>query len=148
MSPNESSKKSAWTEFKDFVMKGNVVDLAIAIVIGTYFGVVIKDVVGLILSFLAIPGTKTTDFAKLTAKIGHGSFAYGALIVDLFTFLVVAAAVFFLVVRPMRGLVERRRAEPEPESDDRPCPECLSSIPKAAVRCAYCTAAVNPLAAA
>jgi large conductance mechanosensitive channel len=136
-------KKSALTEFKDFVMQGNVVDLAVAVVIGTFFAAVVKDVVNFILTILAIPGKGSKPFSGLTFTIGHGTFQYGALIEDIITFFVVAAVIFFLVVRPLAHLQERRRAAPEPDSDNRPCPQCLSDIPKAASRCAYCTADVG-----
>jgi large conductance mechanosensitive channel len=138
-----SEKPSALSEFKDFVLQGNVVDLAVAVVIATFFGAVIKDVVNLILSLLTIPGTKRVDFSSLTFSIGKGVFRYGVLITDVITFVIVAAVVFFLVVHPLRGLMERRRREPDPESTDRPCPQCMSEIPKAAVRCRYCTSEVG-----
>jgi large conductance mechanosensitive channel len=138
-----AEKKSALAEFEDFVMQGNVVDLAVAVVIATFFGAIIKDVVNLILSLLAIPGTKKVDFSNLTFRVGGAVFRYGALITDVITFVAVAAVVFFVVVRPTRSLQERRRAVADPESSDRPCPQCLSEIPKAAVRCAYCTAEVG-----
>lgn len=138
-----AEKKSALTEFKDFVLQGNVVDLAVAVIIATVFAVVVKDVVNLILSILAIPGSKKVDFSNLTFTIGSGVFRYGQLITDVITFVVVATVVFFLVVRPVRELMERRRKVADPESDDRPCPQCLSEIPKAAIRCAYCTAEIG-----
>jgi large conductance mechanosensitive channel len=136
-------KKSALTEFKDFVMQGNVIDLAVAVVIGTFFTIVIKDVVNFILTILAIPGKSSRPFSGLTFTIGHGTFQYGTLIEDIITFIVVAAVIFFLVVRPLAHLQERRRVAPEPDSDNRPCPQCLSDIPKAASRCAYCTADIG-----
>jgi large conductance mechanosensitive channel len=138
-----AEKKSALTEFKDFVLQGNVVDLAVAVIIATFFGVIIKDAVNLILSILAIPGSKKLDFSGLTFTIGGGVFKYGLLITDVITFVVVAAVVFFLVVRPMREMMERRRQVSDPDSDERPCPQCLSEIPKAAIRCAYCTAEIG-----
>ncbi len=138
-----AEKKSALSEFKDFVLQGNVVDLAVAVVIATFFGAVIRDVVNLILSILAIPGSKNVDFSNLTFTVGGGVFRYGALITDVITFVLVAAGVFFVAVRPMRELMERRRKVADPESDDRPCPQCLSEIPKAAIRCAYCTAEIG-----
>ena len=138
-----SEKKSALSEFKDFVMQGNVIDLAVAVIIAQFFGAVVKDVVSLILSLLAVPGSQTRDFNSLTFKIGHGIFRYGQLITDVVTFVLVAAVVFFAVVRPVRELLERRRVSTDPESTDRPCPQCLSEIPKAAVRCAFCTAEVG-----
>lgn len=138
-----ADKKSALAEFEDFVMQGNVVDLAVAVVIAQFFGAIIKDAVNLILSILAIPGKKHLDFSSLTFTIGGGVFHYGVLITDAITFVVVAALIFFVVVRPTRALQERRRAGAAPESSDRPCPQCLSEIPKAAMRCAHCTAEVG-----
>jgi large conductance mechanosensitive channel len=138
-------KRSDWAEFKDFVLQGNVVDLAVAVIIAMFFGVIIRDVVNLILSILAIPGKTNQSFSDLTFTIGHGTFRYGVLIQDIITFILVAAVVFFLVVRPVSALQQRRRAGLEPESTDRACPECLSDIPKAATRCAYCTAQVAPV---
>jgi large conductance mechanosensitive channel len=134
--------KSVWGDFKDFVLRGNVIDLAVAVVLATFFGVVIKDVVNFILNILAIPG-KHTSFQDLAFHIRGGTFAYGQLISDIITFLIVAAVVFFSVVRPVNQMLERRRAgAPDPDSTERPCPECLSEIPKAATRCAFCTAPV------
>lgn len=141
-----SEKPSALAEFKDFILQGNVVDLAVAVVIATFFGAVIKDVVNLILSLVAIPGTNKEDFNSLTFTIGGGVFRYGVLIADLITFVIVAAVVFFVVVRPIRVLMERRRLQPDPESTERPCPQCLSDIPKAATRCRFCTAEVGAAA--
>ena len=138
-------KSSALAEFKDFVLQGNVVDLAVAVVIATFFGAVIKDVVNLILSLLAIPGKRALPFSSLSFTIGKGVFQYGVLITDVITFVIVAAVVFFVVVRPVHNLLERRRQQPDPESTDRPCPECLSEIPKAATRCRICTAEVGPM---
>jgi large conductance mechanosensitive channel len=136
-------QKSALTEFKDFVMQGNVIDLAVAVVIGTFFAAVVKDVVNFILTILAIPGKGSKPFSGLTFTIGHGTFQYGTLIEDVITFIVVAAVIFFLVVRPLARMQERRRLATDPDSDNRPCPQCLSEIPKAATRCAYCTADVG-----
>ena len=141
-----AEKKSALAEFKDFVMQGNVVDLAVAVVIATFFGAVVKDLVSLILSLLTIPGKGAKSFDTLTFTIGHGVFKYGVLIADLITFVVVAAVIFFLVVRPVHALVERRKRGTDVESADRPCPECLSEIPKEATRCRFCTTEVTPMA--
>lgn len=138
-------KPSALAEFKDFVLQGNVIDLAIAVVIAQFFGAIIKDVVNLILSLLAIPGKKALPFSSLSFTIGKGVFQYGVLITDVITFLVVAAVVFFLVVRPVHHLLAERRRQPDPESTERPCPQCLSDIPKAATRCRFCTAEVGPM---
>jgi len=139
-----SKKKLA--EFKDFVLQGDVVDLAVAVIIALYFGPIIKDVVNLILTILAIPGSSHRSFAELSFTIGHGTFFYGVLIQDIITFLLVAAVVFFIVIRPLRNIVDKRRRVPDPDSETRPCPECLSDIPKAASRCAHCTVEVGPAA--
>jgi large conductance mechanosensitive channel len=141
-----ADKKSALAEFKDFIMQGNVVDLAVAVIIAMFFGQIIKDFVNLILSILAIPGKNKTDFSSLTFTIGHGVFRYGVVLNDIITFVVVAAVIFFLVVHPVHQLAERRRRNPDPESESRPCPECLSEIPKAASRCAFCTSEVGAAA--
>jgi large conductance mechanosensitive channel len=140
-----SEKQSRLAEFKDFVLKGNVVDLAVAVIIATFFGVIIKDLVNLILSIFAIPGRSFRPFAGLQFTIGHGVFQYGILLTDIITFVIVAAVVFFLVVHPVRVLMDRRRSGVDPESEDRACPECLSDIPKAAIRCRFCTAPVEPV---
>jgi large conductance mechanosensitive channel len=138
--------KKLLSEFKDFILQGNVVSLAIAVVIATYFGPIVKDVVNLILNLLAIPGTKGNSFETLAFHVGGGTFAYGNLISDIITFLVVAAVVFFLVVKPMDRILHTRRvAGPEPDSIDRSCPECLSQIPKAATRCSFCGIPVLPI---
>ncbi len=137
-----AEKPKALAEFKDFVLQGNVVDLAVAVVIATFFGAIVKDMVGLILSLIAIPGKTSQSFSTLKFTIGHGIFNYGQLIADVVTFVIVAAVVFFAVVRPVRSLLLKRQATPDPESTDRPCPECLSDIPKAATRCRYCTSEV------
>jgi large conductance mechanosensitive channel len=138
-------KSSALGEFKDFILQGNVVDLAVAVVIATFFGAIIRDVVNMILSLLAIPGKNALPFSSLSFRIGKGVFQYGALITDIITFVIVALVIFFLVVRPVHRLAEQRRRRADPESVDRPCPECLSEIPKEANRCRFCTAEVGAM---
>lgn len=140
-----ADKKSALAEFKDFILQGNVIDLAVAVVIAMFFGAVVKDVVNLILSLIAIPGNTKRSFDTLTFTIGHGVFAYGVLISDLITFIIVAFVVFFAVVRPVGQLLEKRRTQPDAESTNRPCPFCKSDIPKEATRCAFCTSEVSPV---
>lgn len=133
-----------WKDFKEFVLRGNVVDLAIAVVIGAAFGAVVTALVkDLLTPLIAIPGS--ADFSTLEFKI-HGSvFRYGDFINVVISFLTIAAAVFFLVVRPLNMLMERRKTGRDVESETRDCPECLSSIPLGARRCAFCTAEVTPL---
>jgi large conductance mechanosensitive channel len=132
-------------EFKAFLLRGNVVDLAVAVVIGAAFGAVVEAFVkDIITPIIGIPGK--ADFQNLTFKI-HGSvFRYGDFINLVIAFISIAAAVFFFVVKPVNALMARRKTEPEIESTTRECPECLSSIPRLAHRCAFCTAEVAPVA--
>jgi large conductance mechanosensitive channel len=130
-------------EFKAFILRGNVIDLAVAVVIGAAFKAIIDVVVkGIITPVLAIPGDKPS-LAGMTFKIGGAEFLYGAVIDEIINFLAIAAAVFFLVVRPATRLMDRRKTEPEVMATTRDCPYCLSSIPIAATRCAFCTADVG-----
>ncbi len=134
--------KDSLKEFKTFVLRGNVVDLAIAVVIGAAFGAVVTALVkDIITPILAIPGK--TDFSALTFTIRKSHFLYGDFINTVISFLTIAAAVFFLVVKPLNALMARRKTEPEVLSTTRDCPYCLSSIPIAASRCAFCTADVS-----
>jgi large conductance mechanosensitive channel len=137
-------KKSLLAEFKDFILRGDVVALAVGVVMALAFKTVVDAFVDIITNIVAIVGGHT-QFNALAFHIRGGTFHYGALIQAIISFIVVAAAVFFLVIKPYNYLLERRkRGVPEPESDDRPCPQCLSDIPKAASRCAFCTSPVTP----
>jgi large conductance mechanosensitive channel len=141
-----ADKKGIVGEFKEFLLRGNVVDLAVAVVIGTAFGLVVKAFTADILTpLIAIPG-KAADFSTLHFTINGSAFKYGDLVNNFITFVITAAAVFFFVVKPLNALAARRkRGVPEPEVTTRPCPECLSDIPKAAHRCKFCTAPVDPI---
>ena len=125
-------------EFKAFILRGNVVDLAVGVVIGAAFAAVVTALVeGIFTPLLAIPGE--TNFGELSFTIGGGEFRYGEVINAVITFLVIAAAVFFLVVKPVNALMARRKTEPDVESTTKDCPHCLSSIPVGASVCAFCT---------
>lgn len=132
-------------DFKAFLLRGNVVDLAIAVVIGAAFGAVITALVkDLITPLIAAIGGEP-DFSSLKFTIHNSQFLYGDFINALIAFVVIAAVVFFFVVVPLNALIERNRKEPTtPDPTTRKCPECLSEIPLAASRCAYCTAVVTP----
>jgi large conductance mechanosensitive channel len=133
-------------DFKTFLLRGNVVDLAVAVVIGAAFGAVVTALVrDLLTPLIAIPGK--TDFSKLHFTIRESRFFYGDFINVLISFVSISAAVFFFVVKPLNALMARRKTEPDVESLTRECPECLSNIPAAARRCAFCTAEVAPTAA-
>src|SRR5438309_236520 len=123
-------------DFKEFILRGNVIDLAVAVVLGVAFAAVVSSVVDILTNIVAIPGK--TSFGGLAFHSGGGVFKYGAVIQALINFLVVASVLFFFVVRPMNALMSLRKTEPEVESRTRACPECLSSIPVGARRCAFC----------
>ncbi len=134
-------------EFRAFLLRGNVVDLAVAVVIGTAFGLVVSALVkDLITPLLAIPGG-TPDFSSLSFTINGSTFFYGHFINVVVSFVSIAAAIFFFVVKPMNALMARRKTQPDVDSTVRECPECLSNIPSAARRCAFCTAEVTPTTA-
>ena len=129
-------------DFRAFILRGNVVDLAVAVVVGAAFGAVVTALVSdLITPILSIPGK--ASFGDLHFTIRHSVFAYGHFLNTILSFVSIATAVFFFVVMPVNKLMAMRRTEPEVESTTRDCPECLSSIPRAARRCAFCTAEVG-----
>jgi large conductance mechanosensitive channel len=133
-------------DFKEFLLRGNVVDLAVAVVVGAAFGAVVNALVrDLITPLIAIPGS--ADFSTLKFSINGSTFRYGDFINFVIAFVSIAAAVFFFVVKPVNALMTRRKTEPDVDSTTRECPECLSSIPAAARRCAFCTAEVTPTVA-
>jgi large conductance mechanosensitive channel len=125
-------------DFKTFVLRGNVVDLAVGVVIGAAFAAVVTSFVENILTpIIAIPGS--ANFSELDITISDSVIRYGVFLNALITFVLIAAAVFFLVVRPVNLLMSRRRTEPDVEGTTRDCPHCLSSIPQSARVCAFCT---------
>lgn len=133
-------------EFRAFILRGNVVDLAVGVVIGAAFTSVVNALVrDLITPIIAAVGGEP-DFGALAFTINGSRFAYGDFLNELLTFLLVATVVFFLVVKPVNTLMARFRAEPKPDMPTRECPECLSDIPLGAKRCAFCTASVAPSA--
>lgn len=135
-------------DFKAFILRGNVIDLAVGVAIGAAFTAVIASFTeNLLTPLLAIPGD-AASFADLEFTIGGSRFGYGAFIDSIVSFVIIAAVLFFFVVRPVNHLMARRKTEPEVEATTRDCPECLSSIPVAATRCAFCTAQVTPTTSA
>ena len=131
-------------DFKAFIMRGNVVDLAVAVVVGAAFGAVVASFVkNLLTPLVAIPGK--ADFSSLTFTVNKSVFHYGAFVNDLISFVLIAAAVFFFVIKPINALAARRKKGQEAEPGTRDCPQCLSEIPDRASRCAFCTAEVQPV---
>ena len=133
-------------DFKAFLLRGNVVDLAVAVVIGTAFGAVVASLVGDVITPIIAAIFGSHDFSALTFTINKSVFRYGAFLNALIAFVSIAAAVFFFVVRPVNAMMARKKTEPPVDATTRECPECLSSIPKAAKRCAFCTAEVGAAA--
>ncbi len=133
--------------FRDFILRGNVVDLAVAVVIGAAFGAVITAFVADIITPLIAAIFGQPDFSQLTFTINSSKFLYGSFINAVISFLLIAAAVYFVVVVPMNKLAERRaRGQAPADPTTKQCPECLSEIPIEAKRCAFCTTALTPSA--
>lgn len=135
--------KGVGAEFREFVLRGNVIDLAVAVVLGAAFGAVVTALVkDLLTPLIGIPGK--ANFENLNFAINGSKFLYGDFINTVISFLSIALAVFFFVVKPVNTLLAlRTKRQPEPEVTTRACPECMSTIPRAASRCSFCTAVVG-----
>lgn len=133
--------------FRQFILRGNVVDLAVGIVIGAAFTTVVNDFVKAFLTPLVGLATGNVgDFSTRTMRLGKTDFPYGAFINGLIAFVLTALALYYLVVLPTNQLINRLHGGKEAPAQKRHCPECLSSIPVDARRCAYCTAEVEEVA--
>jgi large conductance mechanosensitive channel len=131
------------SDFKAFLLRGNLVDMAVGIVIGLAFAAVITAFVGdLITPLIAAIGGQP-NFSALSFTINKSHFLYGAFLNAVISFVVIAAVIFFFVVKPVNALMARKKTQPPVDETTRPCPECLSVIPVAAKRCAFCTAVVG-----
>jgi large conductance mechanosensitive channel len=129
-------------EFRQFILRGNLVDLATAVVIGAAFTAVVNALVKDLITPLIAAIGGNPDFGALAFTINGSRFAYGDFLNAFLTFVIVAAVVFFLVIKPVNTLLERFRPEPKVDQETRECPECLSDIPVGARRCAFCTSDV------
>lgn len=130
-------------EFKQFLLRGNVIDLAVGVVVGAAFGTIVSALVADLLTPLIAAIAKVPDFSNLVFTINGSVFKYGHFLNALISFLLVAASVFFFVVKPMNVLVSRSRKEKPVEPVTKKCTECLSDIPVMAKRCAFCTLSVD-----
>jgi large conductance mechanosensitive channel len=128
------------TDFKKFLLRGNVVDLAVAVVIGTAFAAVVKALVADLLTPIIALIFGKPNFGALSFTVNSSHFLYGDFVNNVITFLSIAAAVFFFVVAPVNRLMARRAKE---DPDTKECPECTSAIPLAARRCPLCTAQIG-----
>ena len=124
--------------FRDFVLRGNVVDLAIAVVIGTAFTAIINAMVADIINPLIAAIVHKPDFSALLLNVNGGIIKYGDFLNALLSFLIIAAVVYFLVVLPVNTLMAKFRPKVVAAPTTKPCPQCLSDIPVAATRCSHC----------
>lgn len=126
-------------DFKQFLLRGNVVDLAVGVVIGAAFGAVVTALVADVLTPLIAAIARVPDFSGLAFTLNGSKFLIGHFLNALVSFLLVASAVFFFVVKPMNHLVMRTRKEAPADPTTKKCGECLSEIPIEAKRCSHCT---------
>lgn len=132
--------------FKKFLIRGNLIDLAIAVVIGTAFGKVVTAIVSDLVTPIIGAFGKQPDFSKLYFTINSSKFLYGDFLNNLIGFVIIAVIVYFVIVAPVAKMMSKVSKAQDPSTPMRECPECLSSIPAAASRCMYCTAVVTPTA--
>lgn len=130
-------------EFKQFLLRGNVVDLAVGVVVGAAFGSVVTALVKDILTPLIAAIAKVPDFSNLSFTVNGSKFMYGEFINALISFLLVSTAIFFFVIKPINLLVNRSKKGPPADPTTKKCKECLSEIPIEAKRCSHCAQVVN-----
>ena len=130
-------------DFKQFLLRGNVVDLAVGVVIGASFGTVVTALVSDVLTpFIGVLGSGP-DFSKYSYAINGSEFMIGHFINALIAFVLVAATIFFFVVKPMNVLIARSHKEPPADPTTKKCPECMSEVPMDAKRCSHCAQVIS-----
>ncbi len=125
--------------FKQFILRGNVVDLSVGVVIGSAFGAVVSAMVKDLLTPLIGAIAKSPDFSNLSFMINGSVFMYGEFLNALISFVIIAIAVYFFVVVPINLLISKSKKEAPADPTSKKCPECVSEIPIQATRCAFCT---------
>lgn len=136
--------------FRDFILRGNVVDLAVAVILGAAFNAIVTAMVADLLNPLIAATVGKPDFSGIVLHVGSGVFKLGNLFNAVFSFLIVAAVVYFAIVVPMNAVTARMKKSAEKAAaapTTKPCPECLSEIPLAARRCAHCAQPVATVTA-
>jgi large conductance mechanosensitive channel len=129
--------------FKQFLLRGNVVDMAVGVVIGAAFGGVVTGFTKDLLTPMIAAVAGKPDFSAIKFTVNGSAFLLGDFINAMVSFLIIAAAVYYMVVLPINALVSRARKEPPADPTTKKCPECLSEIPIQAKRCAFCTSAIT-----
>jgi large conductance mechanosensitive channel len=138
--------KTILNGFKEFILRGSVVDLAVGIMVGAAFNSVVSSLVKDLMTPLIAAIIKQPNFSALTFTVRGSQFLYGDFINNLISFLITAVTVYFFVVLPINKLSSlHKKPGPAAEATTKTCPECLSTIPAKANRCAYCTS-VQPTA--
>lgn len=130
-------------EFKKFLLRGNVVDMAVGVVIGASFGTVVTSLVADLLTPLIAAIAKVPDFSNLMFTINESKFMYGNFINTIIAFIMVAGAIFFFVVKPINMLMAKAKKEPVTDPTTKQCPECLGEIPIKAKRCMHCAQKIS-----
>jgi large conductance mechanosensitive channel len=128
--------------FKQFLLRGNVVDLAVGVVVGAAFGSVVTAFTKDLLTPLIAAVAGKPDFSAIQFTVNGSKFPVGDFINSIISFLIIATAIYYMVVLPINALVSRARKEPPADPTTKKCPECLSEIPIQARKCAFCTSAL------
>lgn len=126
-------------DFKAFLLRGNVVDLAVAVVIGVAFKSIVDALVADLVTPLVGAFGGEPDFSSLDFTINSSRFLYGDFLNQVISFVIIAAVIFFFVVTPVNAMMARAKKEPPADPSAKKCPECISEIPVNAKRCAFCT---------
>ncbi len=136
--------RSVAKEFREFILRGNVIDLAVGVIIGAAFSAVVTALVKDLFTPLIAAIFGKQDFSAIKFTINNSQFLIGDFINALISFLLIALVVFFFIVKPINVLMNLRKTAPAPDDTTRECPHCLSKIPRAATVCLFCTRDVAP----
>lgn len=131
--------RSLGTEFKEFILRGNVVSLAVAVIIGTAFTAIVTAMSEFIIMPIIAAFGGQPDFSSIGFKVNGSFIGIGSFLNAIISFLIIALIVFFLIVKPMNMLMERAKNEPPVDPSEKQCPYCLTNVPIAATRCSACT---------